>query len=446
MAPIRSTDLVNRLTSQAADGLKKADANHSGVVTKAEEAALPVALKEEVSKHRATVGTVKTEAFVSKFGADVRAEVTRVDTNRDGMVSDAEQARLAPWLKDNVAALGTVAPGPTPVTARGAFGISGTVPSSRVELHTVLASGLNKPLAVAQNPHDKSIWIVNAGDDSSVVIDPQGQARLFHDDSAHFMNNPSAIAFSPTRNEFATVQDTDNDYNHHAMANMFMGPTVWTGDRTKFEGGTRSHLDMLHHSSNAMGIAAGADSTNREYWVFNGKAGSLDRYFFHQPHALGADDHSDGETIRYAEGQLKRVAGVPSHMALEAASGKLFIADTGNGRVVALDTKRASRQGTPIAGFHDETPLARGTAPALETITPAGALSRPAGLLLKDGNLIVGDNATGHIKVFSLTGELKGDLDTGLGPNALNGLAEVNGRLFATDAKSNRLLEISVRV
>ena len=95
MAPIRSTDLLNRLTSQAAEGAKKADANNSGTITKAEEAGLPAVLKEEVAAHRAREGTVKTAAFVSKFGADVRAEVARVDTNHDGMVTDAEQARLA---------------------------------------------------------------------------------------------------------------------------------------------------------------------------------------------------------------------------------------------------------------------------------------------------------------------------------------------------------------
>ena len=83
-----------------------------------------------------------------------------------------------------------------------------------------------------------------------------------------------------------------------------------------------------------MGIAAGSPATGvdpREYWVFNGNSGSVDRYFFHQTHQLGGDDHSDGETIRYAEGQLKRVAGMPGHMAHDVASGKLFIADTGNG-------------------------------------------------------------------------------------------------------------------
>ena len=448
MAPIRSADLLSRLVTQATESLKKADANQSGTVTKVEDAGLPTALKQEVAEFRASHGSVRRTAFISKFEADARAELARVDANHDGMISDADQARLAAWLKDNVAAMGAVTPGPPPVTSQTAFGISGTIPSSRVELHTVLASGLDKPTAVAENPRDHSVWIVNEGDDSSTVIDPQGRAHHFQDDSAHFMNNPTAIAFSRTRNEFATVQDTTNDYNGHAMANMFMGPTVWTGDRTKFEGGTNSHLDMLHHSPEAMGIAAGEASANdpREYWVFNGHSGSIDRYFFHETHALGGTDHHDGETIRYAEGQLRRVAGVPGHMALDPASGKLFIADTGNGRVVSFDTRAASRQGVAISGLQDETPLSRGTAPALHTVTPAGALSKPAGLLLKDGMVIVGDHATGHIKVFTQGGELKGDLDTGLGANALNGLAEVNGKLYAADGKGSRLLEISVRV
>ncbi len=84
------------------------------------------------------------------------------------------------------------------------------------------------------------------------------------------------------------------------------------------------------------GRRAGRDP--REYWVFNGLDGAIDRYYFYEPHVLGGDDHSDGVTLRYAPGALRRVSGVPGHLALDVASGSLSICDTGNARVARLDT------------------------------------------------------------------------------------------------------------
>jgi hypothetical protein len=66
-----------------------------------------------MASFRTSNGSVRATTFLSKFEADVRAEVARVDSNHDGMISDADQARLATWLKDNVAALGAVVT-PTP--------------------------------------------------------------------------------------------------------------------------------------------------------------------------------------------------------------------------------------------------------------------------------------------------------------------------------------------
>lgn len=336
----------------------------------------------------------------------------------------------------------------------GAFGIQGVVPAARVRLRTLLSQGLARPAAMAFHP-DGSLWIVNRLDDSTTIVDAPGaanqQARRFQDDSDHFMNNPLAIAFSRTRREHAVALESINDYNGAAPGNYFSGPTLFTSDRAIFQGGAASHLDMLHHSPLAVGIAAGerpaaGQADRREYWVFNGNSGCIDRYFFKEPHVLGGHDHADGETYRYGSG-LRRVNGVPGHLALDTQTGLLYVADTGNGRIARLDTRAGSlAQAVPIQGIHQETPLKRVQGAQLETLTPAGALSRPAGLILSaGGKLVVSDHGTGKIAVFEADGTLLGEADTGLGAGALMGLAETpQGKLLVLDGRNNQLLELTI--
>lgn len=335
----------------------------------------------------------------------------------------------------------------------GAFGIQGDVPASRVGLRVILGQALVKPAAMAFHP-DGSLWIVNRGDDSVVILDDAGlptmRGRKHVDDSAHFNNNPLALAFSRRRVELAVALESRNDYNGAAPPNDFTGPTLWDADRSVFTGGAASHLDMLHHSPLAVGIAAGAATTGtdrREYWVFNGNSGCIDRYFFNEPHVHGGHDHSDGLTYRYGSG-LRRVANVPGHLALDTASGVLYVADTGNGRVVKLDTRATDvATATPIAGIHNETPLLRVPGARLEAVTAPGALTRPAGLIVSSaGKLIVSDHGTGKLSVFAPDGTLEGSADTGLGAGALAGLVETrDGKLWVLDMAGGRVLEVTVQ-
>lgn len=332
------------------------------------------------------------------------------------------------------------------------FNINGTVVASSVKA-VVIAEKLFKPTAMAFKPGDGSLWILNRGDDTTVVVDNPGKstakAAKFYDDSNHFMNNPTGIAFSPTKAEFAVSLDSINDYNGRAAGNYFTGPTLFTSDRRYFEGGTNSHYDMLHHSPKAMGIAVGArpatgQADMREYWVFNGNSGSVDRYFFNRPHQLGGDDHSDGITVRYATGQLKRVAEAPSHLAFDVATRQLYLADTGSGRVVRLDTRTSLSTARRIPAYHAETPLYEVPGTKVETV--ATGLGKPSGLLLVNGQLVVGEYATGHVKVLSTTGVVKGDLDTGLGASALAGLAQgPDGKLYVLDGRGGRALRLDLQ-
>lgn len=450
MPTLRTSELTTALTSAVSSALRQADANRSGVLTAAEARGLPTWLQADVAAHRAERRTVRLATYASSFQEKATAALSLGDTDRDGVLSAQEQARLPKLYQDGIAALWGAQPSqpqPPAPASRDVFGVTGTVPASQVRVTTVLDRGLSKPSGLAFNPKDQSLWVVNQGDDSSVVIDGAGtaqqRAQRFVDDSAHFMHHPTAIAFSRERDEFATVQNTDNDYGGHAHGNDFMGPTLFTADRRVFEGGTQSHLDMLHHSPKSMGIAAGADSVRREYWVFNGEVGSVDRYFFNQPHELGGHDHHDGLTVRYAPGSLRRVDGVPGHLALEAASGALYVADTGNGRIAKLDTKTSTAGARQVVGHHDETPLYQVPAATLQTVT--SGLQQPSGLLLKDGKLLVAENGTGHLKLLSTDGALLADIDTGVGPGALTGLAQAaDGRLFVLDAKRDRVLAVDV--
>lgn len=373
-----------------------------------------------------------------------------------GLVKRVEAGRTLSLTRATVAGQSIPAGGGgiIPVlTGGGAFGISGEVPASRVRLRTILAQGLSRPAAMAFHP-DRSLWIVNRGDDSTVIVDGAGtaqqQARKFVDDSDHFNNNPLAIAFSRSRVEVAVGLESINDYNGAAPGNYFTGPTLFTGDRSIFQGGASSHLDMLHHSPLVVGIAAGARPASgtvdrREYWVFNGYSGCIDRYYFNEPHVLGGHDHADGLTYRYGSG-LRRVSGVPGHLTLDTASGMLYIADTGNGRIARLDTRLGSLSQAPlIQGIHSETPLRRVQGVQIQTLTPSGALTRPAGLILANGKLVVSDHATGKISVFGLNGQLEGVADTGVGANALAGLVETpGGKLYVLDARNNRVLEVEI--
>jgi hypothetical protein len=332
------------------------------------------------------------------------------------------------------------------------FGISGTKSRSQLTLTVILSTKLNNPSSLAFKPGEGSLWVVNQGNDSSVIVDRPGKTdqtvTQYYDDSDHFMNNPTQIAFSRVNQEFAVSLNNLNDYNGGARPNYFTGVTLYTADRSDYRGDAMSHLDMLHHSPYAMGLAAGirpttASSKTREYWVLNGLAGSIDRYFFNVPHELGGDDHSDGITIRYATGNLKRVGTVPSHLALNTSSRTLYASDTGNGRLVKLNTRVSVSSAVQIAAYHGETPLYELVGSAVEAVTDYGSLSRPSGLLYKGSRLIVAENGTGHIKVFDLYGSLKGDIDTGVGAGALTGLAEgPDGKLYFLDARLGRVIRL----
>lgn len=190
-----------------------------------------------------------------------------------------------------------------------------------------------------------------------------------------------------------------------------------------------------------MGIAHELDNA---YWVFNGAAGSLDRYDFKGDHGPGNDDHSDGEVSRYVTGQLTRLPNVPSHMKLHKASGNLYVADSGAGRVVMLDIASgtvAAQAFTPNYDQLQETSVMDGA--TLTEVVPAGTITAPSGLDIHEDVLYITDNATGRIHAFSLAGEALRTLDTGLAPGALSAfVVGPDGKGYYADKSNGSVFRI----
>ena len=321
--------------------------------------------------------------------------------------------------------------------------------SVAIEVISKSSDGLNVPRDVAFNPENPSeLWVVNRGDHSMVVYTNPGTAtqstkKYAGSGNAHFMAEPSALAFGDP-GILATIHETDDfTQGPGGTPKDFMGPTLHSSKKGQFNGGHSGHLDMLHNSPNGMGIAW--DSGNA-YWVFDGYHGSLTRYDFHGDHGLGGEDHSDGVVARYVDNQVKMKPDVPSHMEMDHEAGLLFVADTGHGRIVVLDTASGSK-GSGIQPNYDSTQQYHMTGADLWPLVEGAdiGLVHPSGLALHDGFIYVTDNATGIIHAFDETGLQVDYLDTGLGPGALMGIAfDEAGRLLLVDAVADQVLRIDV--
>jgi DNA-binding beta-propeller fold protein YncE len=348
----------------------------------------------------------------------------------------------------NICAEGVCAPddGPPPVALEPLLGFGGSVPAGAA-LFTILDKALKSPGDLAFNPDaPDELWVTSQDDDALVVITHPGE-----DDwsgyktkalGQHFLHEVIAISFGDTQT-FGTCGESRNEEDAESF--NFMGPVLWPTDIDKFpaEGKTCDgvHLDMLHDTPLCMGIAA---ETANAFYVFNGLDGVIDWYDFLVPHEPGGDDHSDGIKRRYQGIGLKRAVGVPSNLVLDKESGWLYIADSGNGRVIRLDTASGNEQGT-IPHYEDEQPLVVIQGAVVEDVTPTGAsdLLMPSGLALFDGLLYVSDHATGILYAVTLTGEPVTQLDTGLGPGTLAGITVgPDERLYLVDRAGGRVLRV----
>lgn len=223
-----------------------------------------------------------------------------------------------------------------------------------------------------------------------------------------------------------------------------MGPVLWSSDleiyAKKDPIGLGSHLDMLHNSPLCMGIAW---EQGNVYWTINGRDNSVVKYDFGADHNIGMDDHSDGASLEYVRGLIKRTEGVPSHLVFRSADSMLYIADTGNGRIAKLDTTSGVK-GVRLPTKERQTGgHYRMNEAVLTDVVPAGALTAPSGLEIHNDILYVSDNGTGRIVAFDLEGKELNSFDTGLGAGALGGLAfGPDGKIYFVDMAGSRVLRI----
>ena len=319
--------------------------------------------------------------------------------------------------------------------------------------------GLKVPRDLAFNQTGDELWVINRADDSTVTyfrdedghfVDP---VKKIDPAADHFMEEASSLAFGAP-GTFATCQESHNTYNNQAPGNDFMGPSLWPSDlevygisnpnAVGFLGyDLGSHLDMLHESPLCMGITWEADNA---YWVFEGMTSSIARVDFHADHGVGFDDHSDGEILRYAVGEVSRVPDVPSHLELDRETGVLYISDTGNSRVAALDTT----VGTPGRSLQVKEPgttlrLMRGEAP-VETLFESPELVLPSGIAQFGDLLFVTDTETSRIWGLTLDGEVVDYLDTELPEGSLMGIdIDEEGTLYVVDSVRERVLRIRAK-
>ena len=198
-----------------------------------------------------------------------------------------------------------------------------------------------------------------------------------------------------------------------------MGPTLWPSDLDDFDAGHGSHLDMLHNSPNGVGIAWETDNV---YWIFDGYHESLTRYDFARDHGQGGADHSDGEVIRYIEGEVGYEDDVSSHLVYDPDTALLYAADTANGRITVLDTA-SGELGSRIGPNYDGIDQYEADDADFWTLIEEPDLTKPSGLEIHEYIIYVSDYASGTIFAFDLDGEVVDWLDTGLGEDTLMGMA-----------------------
>ena len=298
------------------------------------------------------------------------------------------------------------------------------------------------------------LWVANRADDRTFIVlnpgrDEQDVDRRKDGYAEHFMEETAAFSFEGIEGaseeygpEFGSCGESENTYNDTERENEFMGPVLWATDLDIFAEenpeGLGSHLDMQHESPLCVGIAWEKDNV---YWVFDGLHSAIVRYDFMDDHDIGQDDHSDGVVYRFSEPVVERVENAPGHLVFDHETGMLYIADTGNGRILRLDTStgeigRDLRQTQEEIVEYAEWDGAEWT----ELIT---GLDQPGGLAFDGDRLIVGEWGTGMLYDYTLDGELVRSLDTGVGPEALYGM-EVgpDGKLWIAQTATPAVLRL----
>jgi DNA-binding beta-propeller fold protein YncE len=266
--------------------------------------------------------------------------------------------------------------------------------------------------------------------------------------SSHFMNTASAIAFSNNGGFANTLDVKDANGNQNGY---FSGCTLWDSDTSIYarvnQNGPElgSHWDMLHQSPYSVGIAAEEDNI---YWLFDGYHNTIAKYNFQEPHPdheHGGENHSDGIVYRYDEIVLERVSGLSSHIVMNQTLGELYICDTGNQRILRMNTNSGSINynltpyGENIEGYYSMNGA------EYETIIDSGLVS-PTGIDIYDNYLLVSDYSTGEIIVYDISQENNIQEIKRLQTNMINEVMGIkvgpDGSIWYVCTNSNKLYQM----
>jgi hypothetical protein len=312
----------------------------------------------------------------------------------------------------------------------------------------VADASLKQPIDLGFDPSaPERLWVINRQDDSVILVTNPGEEswyfeRLKDPAAAHFMNKPPAFEFGVVDETygqtFGICGDNDNG------GNDFMGPALFSSDLDVFatqneETGLGSHLDMLHSTTFCKGIA---HIEGNVYFAFNSFKGSLDLYDFADDHGPGWDDHSDGHVFRYVEGFVAGVDDVSSHLDYDAESKLLYVADTGNRRILTLDTT-SGVEGDTFPGLEEVATRTEILDAELELFVGEDVLERPSGLELHRGLVFVTDHATSQFLAFDEDGKLVRTLETDLPEGSLGGFTfGPDGKVYFVDTLGGRVFRI----
>lgn len=316
-----------------------------------------------------------------------------------------------------------------------------------VEVLADAGDGLTDPRDLEINPdRPDELWVVNRSDDSMLVVfdfDSAERTSIHYvgEGNDHWLAQPAALAFGD-EGQLGTTHESDGDPAFGSSAADAMGPTLWTTDLDIFDGGDAGHIDMVHNGALSMGMAWDHDTV---YWIHDGYHEAIVRYDFGEPHEPGGRDHEDAVLHRYLAGEVLREADVPSHMALDHDTGLLYWADPAGNAVRVLDTNSGTQTGEQwgTTGFEANWEVADATSWVLVEGTEAG-LTRPSGLELIDGVLVLTDHAASEVVAFDLDGQELARLETTWPEGTLMGLeVDEQGRLYLVDALAGQVLRLA---